>query len=178
MNAFEQIVSDVFQSDGYWTKPNYKLVLNPQEKRRIKRKSIPTIDIDIVAYKPGSILLIECKSYLGSSGVHYKDLFKNGNWASHYKIFTRKTYREVILKALKKKLIERKMATRKDVLQLCLVAGNVAGGEENEAKINAEFKKRKWLFIGPAKLREKLLGKREEKIWEDNPVTVTVKLLN
>lgn len=90
MNAFEQIVSDVFQSDGYWTKNNYKLVLNSQEKQRIQRKSIPTIDIDIVAYKPGSILLIECKSYLGSSGVHYKDLFKNGNWASHYKMFTRK----------------------------------------------------------------------------------------
>lgn len=177
MNAFEDVVTTLFKRDGYWTQINYKLGLKPEEKREIKNKTIPTIDVDLVAYRPGEIFWIECKSYLGSRGVGYNDLFGNGNWSSHYKLFTRKKYREVLLRALKNDLVSRKMAGRKDKIFLWLVAGKVAGGNSNEQRIKNGFEKKKWKFMGPDELRDKLKKIKLENIWDDNVTHVVTKLL-
>lgn len=101
MNAFEQIVSDIMQRKGYWTRIGYKIELKKEEKVKIGTPSMPDLEIDVLAYKAitNELIWIECKSYLDSLGVRYEDLLPEGKNASRYKIFTDKNRRDIATEA-------------------------------------------------------------------------------
>lgn len=74
MDAFEQVVAEILWLQGHWVRTSVKVELSKEEKKRIQRPSSPRWELDIVAYSGRSNLLsvVECKSYLDSSGVHFK----------------------------------------------------------------------------------------------------------
>jgi hypothetical protein len=78
MDAFESLVSMLLRHDGFWTTPSFKVELTKEEKRRINRFSSPRLELDLIAYKGSTneVLAIECKSYLDSTGV----VFRNGSF--------------------------------------------------------------------------------------------------
>lgn len=72
MDAFEQLVADIFWSEGYWVRTSVKVELIREGKIRIGKHSTPRWEIDLIAYRAttNELLALECKSYLDSGGVH------------------------------------------------------------------------------------------------------------
>ena len=105
MDAFESLIETLLNREGYWTDSNLKVELEKAEKRKIGRPSSPRWELDVVGYQGNSneLLVVECKSYLDSRGV----LFRNGKFSnpSRYKLFTERTTREVVLGRLEEQLV-------------------------------------------------------------------------
>lgn len=75
MDAFEAVVAMLLRREGYWVIPSFKVDLTKDEKRAIKRHSSPRWEIDLAAYKGATneLIAIECKSFLDSIGVVFKE---------------------------------------------------------------------------------------------------------
>src|SRR5258705_11797590 len=120
MDAFENLIAMLLRRDGYWTATSVKVVLTPEEKRRIGRHSCPRWEIDVVAYQGATnqILAVECKSYLDSTGV----LFRNGQFEPphRFKLFTDTVLRDTVLNRLKLQLVESKACSINPSIKLCL----------------------------------------------------------
>ena len=78
MDAFEALISMLLRHEGYWTTPSFKVELTKREKAKIEKVSSPRWEVDLVAYKGSTneVLAIECKSFLDSTGV----IFRNGKF--------------------------------------------------------------------------------------------------
>ncbi len=65
MNAFEELVGNLLERQGFWVKRNLKVELTAEEKRRISRPSCPRWELDLLAYRANNneLLVCECKSY-------------------------------------------------------------------------------------------------------------------
>ena len=68
MDAFEQVVSEILWTEGYWVRTSVKVSLTKEEKRQIGRPSSPRWELDVVAYRGRDNILrvVECKNYLDS----------------------------------------------------------------------------------------------------------------
>ena len=66
MDAFEQVVSEILWTEGYWVRTSVKVSLTKEEKRQIGRPSSPRWELDVVAYRGRDNILrvVECKNYL------------------------------------------------------------------------------------------------------------------
>ncbi len=75
MNAFESLVEMLLRRQGYWTRTCFKVELTADEKRAIGKHSSPRWELDVVAYKgqTNEVLAVECKSFLDSRGVMFRD---------------------------------------------------------------------------------------------------------
>ncbi|TWT89758.1 hypothetical protein Mal64_01370 [Pseudobythopirellula maris] len=71
MDAFESLIATILMRDGFWVQTSLNVKLTKSEKVEIGRHSSPRWELDVVAYRPGDNVLrvVECKSYLDSSGV-------------------------------------------------------------------------------------------------------------
>jgi hypothetical protein len=142
MDAFESLVSMLLQHDGYWTRPSFKVELSKAEKRLIGLPSCPRWEIDLVAYKGSTneLLAIECKSFLDSRGV----VFRNNEFEPQktYKLFTKPTLRKVVLSRLAKQLAMQGSCPRMKPT-LCMAVGKIASGTSREA-LKQHFVKHKW----------------------------------
>ena len=99
-NGFEQLVSEIVASQGYWIQTSVKVELSSEEKTLIGRKTSPRWELDIVAYSPGQnlLLVIECKNRLDSGGIKSIALSDpNSKNAKLYKLFHDKTLRDVVM---------------------------------------------------------------------------------
>lgn len=176
MQAFEALVAEVLEADGYWVRRGMKVKLTKADKRRIGRPSSPRWEIDLVAFRPkGNVVYaIECKSYLDSSGVDLADLL-GGRYAKRYKLFTERKTRTVVLARLAKQLVEKKLCTRPPRPRLALAAGNIRGGDP--ALMRAHFKKSgDWLLFD----REWMLGalnRMSREGYEDSVASMVAKIL-
>jgi hypothetical protein len=76
MDAFEVIAARFFEVQGFWTRIGVKVEITKPEKVALNNKSMPRPEIDVVAWKPSTnqLLVIECKSYLDSTGVRTEHL--------------------------------------------------------------------------------------------------------
>jgi hypothetical protein len=72
MDSFETVIAMLLTRYGYWSITSYRVILTPEEKRRIGRPSNSRWELDLVAYKASKneILAVECKSLLDSRGVY------------------------------------------------------------------------------------------------------------
>lgn len=73
MDAFENVVVEILQRDGYWMRNVFEVELTKEKKRKIARPSSPRWELDVVAYsaKRNELLVVEGKSYLDSGGVAF-----------------------------------------------------------------------------------------------------------
>src|SRR5258708_3590468 len=126
MDAFEALISMLLRHDGYWTTPSFKVNLTKQEKQTIGKTSSPRWEIDLVAYRGATneILAVECKSFLDSTGV----IFRNGTFepTKRYKLFSDNVLRGVVLNRLVEQLCRSQACQPVPKVTLCLAAGNIA----------------------------------------------------
>lgn len=148
MDAFESVVALILRRQGYWIQQSYKVELTRAEKRAIGRPTTPRWEIDLVAYKPraNEVLAVECKSFLDSPGVQFRD----GKFisATRYKLFSEAKTRRVVLGRLARQLSSSGHCRARPKIALCLAAGKIWTGT-NSVELIAHFRNRGWRLIGP-----------------------------
>lgn len=178
MDAFEEIISQLLEENGYWVKRSVKINLTSKEKKKIGKPTTPRPEIDIAALnlKQNKLYLLEVKSFLDSKGVVYEAITEHHAVPKgRYKLLTSLKYRNAIKKQLKKEFINSGFIKRGTKISFGLVAGNVHQNKEKEIKEYCD--KCGWLFWGPNDI-VKELNQLSEKGYENNAVTMVTKLLN
>lgn len=155
MDAFEQLVAELFFAEGYWVETSFKVDLTKEEKVRIGRMSTPRWEIDVVAYKASTdeLLAIECKSFLDSTGVQWAEL-QDGHASKRYKLFREPLCREVVLERLRLQMVESGRCRNSVAVRLAMVAGKIKRGDE--PILQEHFSANAWGFYGPDWLRARL----------------------
>lgn len=155
MDAFEQLVAELFFAEGFWVQTSLKVMLTKEEKRLIGRHSSPRWEIDVVAYKAATneIVALECKSFLDSTGVQC-DEFQDGHSSTRYKLFREPVLRETVLRRLALQMAGEGRCQPDPVVKLGLVAAKVKRGDGD--RLVEHFADRDWLLFGPSWLRERL----------------------
>jgi hypothetical protein len=157
MDAFEQLVAETLWHDGYWATTSVRVSLTREDLAIIERPTSPAWELDVVAYSPGrnELLVVECKSYLDSTGVTYAELKAcEGRSRGRYKLFCEERLREVVLDRLLAQFAARDTCAPDAKVQLGLAVGKFKRGDE--AAIRTLFAERHWMLIGPDWLRDKL----------------------
>ena len=178
MNAFERIVSFVLEEKGYWIRTSVKPNLTRHDKIIMGKPSMPRPEIDLVAYNPqkNELILIECKSPPGLSGVSFPNISgENKTGADRYKLFTHPKFREIISKRIRREYLEAGLINRKTRIRFGLAAGKI--WREDDVKIKNYFLKKKWVFISPEEIRHTLLD-LSSGCYEDSVIHQVVKLIS
>ena len=119
-------------------------------------------------------MVIECKSYLDSTGVKAEGL-KNGKYKERYKLFNEKILREVVLERLVAQLAESGSWQNDTPVKLCLAAGNVAT-EKDRKEITEYFISKGWGFYSDEWIKNELVNLSSSG-YENEIAIVTTKLL-
>ena len=178
MNAFEDIVKQCLEEEGYWVRQSVKVNISKEEKREIGTFSMPRPEIDIVALnvKKNELLLVEVKSLLDSYGVYFEAVSdEKDKLAERYRLFTNSKFREVVTKSLREEYLKQGLINESTKINYALAAGNIHSSYD-EAKINNYFSERGWKLFSPKRIKEKI-KELSQKGWEDNLVTITAKLI-
>ena len=175
MDAFESLISMLLRHQGYWTTPSFKVELTKEEKVRIGKASSPRWEIDLVAYKGATneVLAVECKSFLDSRGV----IFRNGRFETEkqYKLFSYPTLRSVVLRRLAHQLRASGACPTLARPTLCLAIGKIAN-VTNRAELKQHFERGNWRLFDPEWVFEQL-SKASEQGYENDVAFVVSKLL-
>ena len=143
MDAFEKVIGQILDYQDYWTRISFKVELTKEEKVEMGRPTTPRWELDVVGYKASinEVLVVECKSYLNSPGVHVRDFDSSSKLASRYKLFVEPQTREVVFRRLALQLTEKGLCAPKPVVRLALAAGKIAGSEAELGQLfeNAGF---------------------------------------
>ena len=180
MNAFEEIVKRYLEEKGYWARQCVKVNrISKEDKRNLKKPSMPTPEIDIVALnvKKNELLLVEVKSLLGSYGVYYEAVTgKDPKDKDGYKFFWNSKFRGIVTARLEEEFLEQGFINKRTKINYALAAGHIHSPED-ESKIKDYFsrQKEKWILFPPKDITD-TIKKLSEKGWEDNLVTMTAKL--
>ena len=177
MDSFESIVKTIFEGNGYWVKTSFKVELTKIEKVKIHRPTTPRWELDVVAYKGGSneLLVIECKSFLDSTGVTFNSL-KNGKGKERYKLFNEDDTREVVFGRLLEQLKKSGSCSEDTTVKLCLATGKVASSEDRD-NLCKYFKSKKWNFYSDEWIKNELVKLANTK-YDNEVAKVTAKILS
>ena len=168
----------LFEREGYWVKPNFKVELTKEEKRIIGRPSNARWELDLVAYKgaTNAILVVECKSFFDSPGVRYNGFDgSNPKAAKQYKLFNETILRDTVLNRLKEQLKERGACTPSPTVTLALAAGKIVN-ETDRAKIREHFKKNNWELFDQEWLKKQLESVSHSR-YENEVAAIVAKIL-
>ena len=177
MNAFEDIVGQYHESEGYWVRHSVKVEISKDDKCRIELPTMPRPEIDIVAInvEQNELLLVEVKSYLDSYGVYYEAVCTSTDELSNrYKLFTNNIFRDIVTQRLREQYLEKGLIKSDTKINYGLAAGNIHSG--NEVSIDKYFGKRGWKLFTPKMIKDKI-RELARKGYEDNLATVTAKLI-
>lgn len=176
MDAFEQLVADLFWDEGYWVRTGFKVDLTREDKLRIGRHSSPRWEIDLVAWstQKNELLALECKSYLDSGGVHAAHFLPGAKYAHRYKLFHDSELRDTVLIRLKSQCVERGLCSADASVRLGLVHGHATNG--NALRLAGIFDQGGWLLFGPDWIRERL-KRLAAGSYENSTAAVVAKLL-
>ncbi|MEX2092826.1 MAG: hypothetical protein WD971_09125 [Pirellulales bacterium] len=175
MDAFENLIAMLLRRDGYWTSTSFKVELTKEDKHAIERSSSPRWEIDVVAYK-GSInelLAVECKSYLDSNGIKFRnDCFEP---PTAYKMFSDPTLRKVVLNRLKRQLSSTGACAKNLKVKLCLAAGHIASVTKRD-ELKSYFEKHGWELFDEQWIFDQL-EKAAKSGYENDVAHVVAKLI-
>jgi len=178
MDAFEALVVMLLEHEGYWVKSRFKVELTKEEKRLIDRPSSPRWELDVIAYKgiSNELLVVECKSYLDSSGVRARDLNNaNERYAERYKLFNDPKLRETVLRRLELQLVNSGACALSPSIRLCLAAGKIAT-DNDRAKLREHFQTNGWMLFDDEWLHERLMDVSRSG-YENEVAAIVAKLL-
>jgi len=175
MDSFEQLVAELLWVDGYWVQTSLKIDLSREEKHTIGRPTSPRWELDVVGYRADTnhLLVLECKSYLDSSGVRANDVIGDSS-STRYKLFRDTHLRKVVFNRLKKQMVAKGYAAKGVTVSLGLVAGNIS--KANEDKVRSEFSKQSIILWSPEDIVRKLSALSNES-YENQISSVVAKIL-
>ncbi|MBC7833705.1 MAG: hypothetical protein H7Y88_01215 [Phycisphaerales bacterium] len=175
MDAFESLISMLLRHQGYWTTPCFKVELTREDKQRIGRPSSPRWELDLIAYKgeTNEVLMVECKSFLDSRGV----LFRNRAFEplKTYKLFADTTLLDVVQNRLRQQLEKGGTCAKSPKIKLCLAIGKLASRTDVEG-LTSHFEARGWKLFGPDWVYDRLCAASEAG-YENDVAFVVSKLL-
>jgi len=179
MNAFENIIAQFLESEGYWVKQDVKIEkVTKEDKKDLKLPSMPRPEIDIVALnmKKNELLLVEVKSYLDSPGVWYEAVAGKDKeyYNNRYRLFNNPKYRKIVTERLLEQFFEQGLINKRTKINYALAAGKIYPNAEPLLK--KHFVDNGWLLYTPSKIKQKV-RELSDKGWEDNIATITAKLL-
>ena len=180
MNAFEDIVKLYLEEEGYWVRQSVKVHrIIKEDKRSLNSYSMPTPEIDLVAYKAknNELLLIEVKSLLDSYGVHYEAVAGiDQEEGKRYKLFTNDLFRRIVTDRLKEEYLKLGLINERTKIRYALAAGKIHN-ERDEMNIVKHFSdvQRQWILFSPKQIKKKI-KEFADKGWEDDVVIMTAKL--
>ena len=178
MDAFENVVAEILQRDGYWVRNAFKVELTKEEKREIRRPSCPRWELDLVGYsaKRNELLVVECKSYLDSGGVAFRAFDgSDTRFASRFKLFNDSKLRRVVFARLRRQMADLGLITEETKIRLALACGKIARSTDRE-KLRDHFEKMGWELWDREWLQEKL-RKISKRGYENSQVYVVSKIL-
>jgi len=182
MNAFEEIVKQYLEAEGYWVRQSVKVDISKDDKKAIGLPTMPRPEIDLVALnaKENELLLIEVKSFLDSQGVYFGDddigKFRSGSWAAkRYRLFADEKFRKIVTKRLKEDYLQRGLINRKTKINYALAVGKFYSPND-EPITKAFFTRKGWELFTPKQIKGKI-KELSQKGWEDNLLTVAAKLI-
>lgn len=181
MNAFEDIVALCLEEKDYWVRQHVKVhAITPEDKRKLKRYSMPTPEIDIVALnvKDNELLLVEVKSLLDSYGVWYEAVAGTDPKKERtrgYRLFWDSEYREVISQRLREEYFKRGLINETTRIMYALAAGKMRSSEEAAIRAYFEASERNFRLFTPTDIKD-MVKNFSSKGWEDNLVVMTAKL--
>ncbi|MEW6425917.1 MAG: hypothetical protein AB1523_14480 [Bacillota bacterium] len=177
MNAFESIVAQYLEEEGYWVRKSVKINISKEDKQRINLPTMPRPEIDLVALnvKENELLLIEAKSFLDSPGVRFNDVSGgNPKGVRRYRLFTEKEYRDIVTQNLREDYFKKGLINESTKINYALAAGKIYSNDEQ--KIKNYFSQNRWKLFTPGEIKNKI-KELSKKGWEDNLVTMTAKLI-
>jgi hypothetical protein len=146
LDAFEQLVSEILWMSGYWVRTSVKVDLTKEEKREIGRHSSPRWELDIVGYnaRENLLLVVECKSYMDSTGVRASAFDgSNPEHAKRYKLFNEPDLRRVVFKRLAMQFTGIGACLEAPTIRMALACGKIRN-ETDRAIIRAHFEAQGW----------------------------------
>jgi hypothetical protein len=178
MNAFEIIVGQCLEAKGYWVRHSVKVELTKEEKREIGSPTMPRPEIDLVALRveKNELILVEVKSLLDRQYGIYIEAFtdEEDRDKGRYKLFTNPKFREIVTRRLRSEYLKKGLIRNDTGIRYGLAAGKIHKSDEEE--IRKHFSKNEWTLFTPDDIRNEL-RQFKDKSWEDDVVTMTVKLL-
>lgn len=167
MDAFESIVGKILEKDGYWVKQSVKIDLTPDEKETIGGRSIPTPEIDLVAYNDRECILYECKSFLDSPGVRIGGV----EGSKGYKILNNPVFQQLITS----KVISAFNLSPKTKIKYGLAAGKIYPKDFN-AVVEYFRSRPNYVLLLPEQIASKLISLGQG-VYINDEVTMTIKIL-
>lgn len=177
MDGFEQIIAGLLRQEGYWTITDYKVDLSKAKKAELAKPSMPRPELDILAYKAATntLLWVECKSFLNSSGVrlsYFTDPASEN--AARYKIFTWPLYRELVTEELINQTTNCGLVQPNPRIRYCLAAGRIAT-HKDRIGLHEHFRENEWILYDELWIRERL-AKYANIGYEDDIAILVAKL--
>jgi len=171
------ITARFFEVQGYWTRIGVKVEITKPEKVAVKNPSMPRPELDVVCWKPSTseLLIVECKSYLDSTGVRAEHFHGQEVKDDAYKLLNRLPLRNLVVRALIRQLRREGLLIGDDpVVKLVLVAGKIYS--HHESRIREIFGRNGWMLVTPAELASGV-RKFAERGYENDVITIMTKLL-
>lgn len=181
MEAFEHIVKLALEQDGYLVTSNVKFPVRRRTRKAGKKeKQTHGYEVDLVAAKHRSLLLVSCKSFLGSRGVSRQgfkgiaDKTKKPTYGLH------KYFNDARLRTTIMKIAKQRYGYPIRHMQFALYAGRFKTGDE---QIVRDHLSRISAGAGPVKafsltdVLPKILELADSKSYQNDPVVMTVKCL-
>jgi hypothetical protein len=176
MNSFETILGLYLQEKNYWIRHSVKVKLEPEDKAKLKLPTIPRAEIDLVAYNviDDILILIEAKSYLNSAGVTIGGLSgSDTKTKNRYRLLNNKKYQSLVTSRLISDFIKKGIIKNSTTIKYALAAAKVQ--PKSKDNVAAFLKRQGYLFFDPADIKE-TIKKLADSDWDDNVITVTVKI--
>ncbi|MCG3130830.1 MAG: hypothetical protein FLDDKLPJ_01603 [Phycisphaerae bacterium] len=157
MDAFENLVATLVHADGYWVRTSFAVELTKDEKRAVDNPTMPRPEIDVLAYKPAlnEVLVIECKSYLDSTGVTHRNFTETSK--HRYKLFHNPVLWRVVGRAIIRQLEKSGAILSGARATLCLATGRIRNNSDREL-LHAVFSKRGWRLFDDRWISERTQG--------------------
>ena len=176
MDAFEDVVASFLRNRGHWVESCFKVKLDKAEKVEIGRPSSPRWELDLLAYRTrdNELMVIECKSFLDSTGVGISSFGENLK-SDRYKLFNEPKLREVVFSRLAKQLEEQGAILPSPRIQLCLAAGRIKSTRDRKA-LHELFHDQGWRLFDEEWLREEM-GALSKESYQNSITSVVAKLL-
>jgi len=178
LDAFEQLVSEILWMSGYWVRTSVKVDLTREEKREIGRHSSPRWELDIVGYsaRENMLLVVECKSYMDSTGVRASAFDgSNPEYAKRYKLFNEPDLRRVVFKRLAMQFTGIGACLEAPTIRMALACGKIRN-ETDRTTIRAHFEAQGWDLWDESWLRVNL-QRMADQGYENQISAVVAKLL-
>jgi hypothetical protein len=175
MKSFESLVATLLVREGYWTYPSFKVQLNDDDQQLCgseQQEMWESWEIDVLAYraKTNDVLLVECKSFLNSDGVHFP--FRQ---PKRYKLFINNRLLDAVKSAVRRELVERELCPTEPNVILGLATSKVASDKDRQ-RLQEKFHEEGWRLFDDCWIRQRVRELADQD-YEDDLAVLVAKLM-